>query len=71
MKSLADRGIGSRPFFWPMHLQLVFKQMGLFVDEQHAIAERIACYGLYLPSGAGTTLDQVRTVAKTVVELFS
>lgn len=30
MKKLGDQGIGTRPFFFPMHLQPIFKKMGLF-----------------------------------------
>jgi perosamine synthetase len=42
MRKLAARGIGTRPFFWPMHEQPVFRKMGLFADEAHPISERLA-----------------------------
>ncbi len=35
MKKLAENKIGTRPFFYPMHRQPVFKKMGLFEGESH------------------------------------
>lgn len=39
MRRLAKLGIGTRPFFWPMHEQPVFRNMGLFQDEHYPHAE--------------------------------
>ena len=33
MKLLVEKNIGTRPFFFPMHLQPVFNKMGLFLNE--------------------------------------
>ncbi len=54
MARLQAAGIGSRPFFWPMHEQPVFRRMGLFDGVRLPVAERIARRGLYLPGGLGT-----------------
>src|SRR5208282_5374946 len=35
MRRLAKVGVGTRPFFWPMHEQPVFKKMGLFAGDAH------------------------------------
>jgi perosamine synthetase len=51
MARLGKLGIGTRPFFWPMHEQPVFKKMGLFVNESYPVSERIARRGFYIPSG--------------------
>jgi perosamine synthetase len=59
MRCLAARGVGSRPFFWPMHEQPVFHRMGLFHGESYPVAERLARRGLYLPSGLGLTDDEI------------
>jgi perosamine synthetase len=65
MKKLGAVGIGTRPFFYPMHLQPVFKKMGLFTDESHPISEKIAERGFYLPSGlAITELEQDLVIQK-------
>lgn len=71
MKKLAEKGIGTRPFFYPMHLQPVFKKMNLFVGKKYPNAEKMAQYGFYLPSGLTLTEEQINTVAKTVKEILN
>ena len=66
---LADRGVGARPFFYPMHQQPVLRQAGRFPDETHPVAERLYQQGLYLPSGLGLTEKQIRQVVETVKQL--
>lgn len=56
---LREAGIGTRPFFWPMHEQPVFKKMGLFAGERHPVAEHLARQGFYLPSGLGLRDDRM------------
>merc|ERR1712137_558397 len=63
MKELADVKVGSRPFFWPMHDQPVFKKMGLFAGDHHPVAERIASRGFYIPSGLSLTDGDCEEVA--------
>lgn len=65
---LAQKKIGTRPFFWPMHEQPVFKDMGLFSGEQYPVAERIARRGFYLPSGLTLNQDQIQYVAESLNE---
>ncbi|CAK9013609.1 GDP-perosamine synthase [Durusdinium trenchii] len=55
MKHLAAAKVGTRPFFWPMHEQPVFLQMGLFKGQSFPVAERIARRGFYIPSGGETS----------------
>ena len=66
MRRLAARGIGTRPFFFPMHHQPVFRRMGLFAADRHPVAERLAARGLYLPSGLALTEDDQRRVVAEV-----
>jgi perosamine synthetase len=70
MRRLAARGIGTRPFFWPMHEQPVFRGMGLFASETHPNAERLARRGFYLPSGLALTEAQIERVVAAVREIF-
>ena len=63
---LREFGIGTRPFFWPMHEQPVFKNMGLFINESYPKAEKIARQGFYLPSGLTITEAQIDRVAGAV-----
>ncbi len=70
MRRLGQKGIGTRPFFWPMHEQPVFRKMGLFTGESHPVAERLARRGFYLPSGMALTEGQMTEVAEAVIEMI-
>lgn len=63
MRRLSVLGVGTRPFFWPMHEQPVFIKMGLFGGESYPVAERLARRGFYLPSGLALTDGQIGKVA--------
>ena len=70
MKRLASQGIGTRPFFWPLHEQPIFRRMGLFRDVRCPAAERLARRGFYLPSGLRLTVIDIDHVAKSVARVF-
>lgn len=61
-RELAKAGIGTRPFFWPMHLQPVFQSMGLFKDFEAPVAEMLGRKGFYLPSGLALSMQQQKHV---------
>jgi perosamine synthetase len=71
MKQLADKQIGTRPFFYPMHMQPVFKKMNLFAGESYPNAEKMYKYGFYLPSGLALTEAQIQEVAKTLKSVLN
>jgi len=60
---LADKQIGTRTFFIPMHQQEIFKEYskGIF-----PVADNVSDRGLYLPSGSGLTDEQIGTVCEAV-----
>jgi len=62
VKKLSEKKIGTRPFFWCMHEQPVFKNMGLFKNENYPVAERLARNGFYIPSGLGLKEEEIKTV---------
>jgi perosamine synthetase len=70
IRRLEGRGVQTRPFFWPMHEQPVFRRMGLFANERYPVAERLARRGFYLPSGMALTEAQINKVAEAVRELL-
>lgn len=70
MTRLGKLGIGTRPFFWPMHEQPVFRKMGLFAGESYPVAERIARRGFYIPSGMALTAEQMERSAAAVKEIL-
>ena len=70
MARLGRLGIGTRPFFWPMHEQPVWRGMGLFAGERHPVAERLARRGFYLPSGMALTDAQIELSAGALREIL-
>lgn len=69
-KKLAEKGIGSRTFFWCMHEQPVYRNMGLFKDVLFPHAERLARRGFYIPSGLALTEDQMEQVTVALREVL-
>lgn len=70
MKKLAARGIGTRPFFYPMHKQPVLMRMGLFKGESYPVAEMLYRQGFYIPSGLALTDSQINYSAQVVREIL-
>jgi perosamine synthetase len=71
MARLAKEGIGTRPFFWPMHEQPVFRKAAWYREERLPVAERIARRGFYIPSGLGLGRADQDRVAETMIRMFS
>jgi len=71
MNRFAAHQIGTRPFFWPMHEQPVFKRMGLFNNVSCPVAERIARRGFYIPSGLALTDEQIARVVQALKGIMS
>lgn len=70
MDKLAKKGIGTRPFFCPMHMQPVLQKKGLFEGENYPVAERLYRKGFYIPSGLALTDDQIKETALAVKEVL-
>jgi perosamine synthetase len=66
MLDLATAGIGSRPFFYPLHRQPVLRQRGFGLLDRLPVAERIAEQGFYIPSGPTLTDAEIERVALAV-----
>jgi perosamine synthetase len=65
MGRLAQAGIETRPFFYPMHVLPMYREPG----SNFPVAEGLAARGLNLPSSAALTEDEVVYVCQTLVEL--
>jgi len=70
MKRLGVLGIGTRPFFWPMHEQPVLKRLGYFNNAHCPVSERIARRGFYIPSGMAISETQISEVVAAVKEIM-
>lgn len=71
MRRFAADGIGTRPFFWPVHEQPVLRRMGFCRSTAAPVSERIARRGFYIPSGLGMSraqMDRVIDVAYRVLQ---
>lgn len=70
MKMLADKGIGCRPFFYPLNKQPVFQKMGISDNIERPVSCRLYERGFYIPSGLGLSSEDILRVAKEVRSLF-
>lgn len=62
--------IGTRPFFWPIHEQPVFRRMGLFDGVSHPVSEKLARMGFYLPSGLTLSKEQILRAAEELKRII-
>ncbi len=66
VKGLKERGIETRPVFYPVHYMPMYKSRDKF-----PVAENLSRRGICLPSSVNLTAEQVRYVAESVRELKS
>lgn len=64
MRALNQRGIDSRPFFWPIHLMPPYR-----CGERLSVAEPLAQKGINLPSSCKLTREQIGFICETIREL--
>ncbi len=70
MKKMALKGVGTRPFFYPMHQQPVLKKLGIIEDSYFPVSEMMYQNGFYVPSGLALKNEQVIRVAKILKEVL-
>ena len=70
VKMLASKGIGARTFFWCMHEQPVYRELGMFKGEKYPQAEYLARKGFYIPSGLALKEEQQEQVVKTIRDVM-
>lgn len=71
MDKFKEMGVGTRHFFYPLHLQPAYTKLGLFEGESYPVAENLAKKGFYVPAGMGITDEQIEKVAECVLRVFS
>ena len=71
MGLLEKERIGTRPFFWSMHEQPVFKRHGLFKNALNPVSERISRRGFYIPSGLAISKNQIDRVSSVVTSVIN
>jgi perosamine synthetase len=65
---LADRGVPSRPYFTPLHLQPFYRGTFGFSPGDFPVTERVAASTLALPFSSRLTDEEVRYVADVLIE---
>lgn len=71
MKRLKDKGIDTRSFFYPMHMQPAYEGSDpRFPDRvgEYPVSEDLWNRGLYLPSGIGLSQAQMEEVVEKLLE---
>jgi perosamine synthetase len=68
MSKLSDKGIDTRPFFYPLHKQPLLKKYQLDVQESLPTSELIGSQGFYLPSFLGLSEDDIGYICGELVE---
>ncbi len=69
MRSLELKGVGSRPFFFPLHLQPVLEKYGIqFGKHAQPESELLGEFGFYVPNGLGMSPIDAERVAQAVLE---
>lgn len=71
MQMLSDLGVGTRPFFCPMHQQPILKNLGFFQNESHPVSEALYAKGFYIPSGMAIQPYQIEKVAEALWKILS
>lgn len=70
MRQLSSIGVGTRPFFCPMHQQPILKKMGLFRGEEYPVADVLYKNGFYIPSGMSLKDNQIQEVFNKVKSIL-
>jgi len=70
MSLLKKKGIETRNFFWPLHLQPLLKKEGCYRKVKLPISEYISQRGIYLPSGLSLTVKKQMYVIKNLIKIL-
>jgi len=71
MFELEKSGVGTRPFFYPIHQQPVFNKAGLFLNDKLPNSEKLYRKGFYIPSGLALTQNQIESVSSALHKVLS
>jgi perosamine synthetase len=71
IKELTKRGIGTRPFFFPLHLQPIIRKKYHKKDLSFPHCENIYKNGFYLPSGTSIKNHEIEYITKNLKEIIS
>ena len=70
IEKLYEKGIETRPFFFPLHLQEI-ENLEMINYVKLPITEIISKNGLYIPTGNHINIKKQKFIVKTIIELLS
>jgi perosamine synthetase len=71
MERLHAKGVGTRPFFYPLHRQPVLAKFGWEKQPSLPVAEHLGAQGFYVPNGADLTPPHREYVATSLREVLA
>jgi len=69
-EKLYKKNIDTRSFFWPMDKQNILKKYRIKLKGNFKNSDYISIYGLYLPSGLGTTKREILKICRIINKLI-
>ena len=70
MAALQQVGVGTRPFFYPLHKQPLLKQYGFEASASLPVSEKLGLQGFYLPNGLGMSDEMLEKSVKLTKEVL-
>ncbi len=70
-KKLLKFGIETRPFFWPIHQQSIFKKLKLFKNQYYPNSSYLSKYGLYVPSYFLLKKKEINKISNIINKILS
>ena len=70
MLKLKLEGIGTRPFFYPLHKQPVLLKNGYISKNKFPVSEELYNKGFYIPSGLSLSENQITQVSEKIIKIF-
>lgn len=71
IRLLAEKNIGTRPFFYPLHQQPILKKLGFFHELELPVSENLYKKGFYIPTGPGLSQNNLKTVVDALKKVFN
>jgi len=68
IENLKEKGIDSRPFFWPLHLQTALTDKMKKINYNLPVSENLGKNGLYLPLGKHVSIQKQKFISKTLID---
>jgi len=69
--NLLENGVGSRPFFYPMHNQPVLKEYKKYNNYKFPMSEKLSERGFYLPSGLGLSYSEIQKITGILIKIIT